>query len=663
MCGIVGIWNLDGQPVSPTELNRFTDSLAHRGPDGRGTYINEEQNLGFGHRRLAILDTSTLGGQPFHSDDKRFWVTYNGEIYNFIELRQSLVNLGHVFRTQTDTEVLLKAYLQWGESFLLKLNGMWAFAIWDQTERSLFIARDRFGVKPIHYLFNGRLFAFASEVKAFMSLDSGRRPDFDPEIVALMANLESVERSILKNVKILGPGEKLVVNNDGVLRKHRWWNTHDHLHSISSIYKDQVDQLRATLIDSCGLRLRSDVRIATALSGGLDSSSVIAGIYESGSARSGSRLPADWQSAYIFDYVNTPHSEKYFAEMMADAVGAEKRLISGDQNTITLENIIDATYSLETIKNREPLIGPWLLYRAMRNDGVSVSIDGHGGDELLGGYISHVKAALKSSLLSFSPNRYSEVAKIHQELLGGALPEGVHRESTSLPKVFRDFLPRKKSLKQSTVGGINFVGDAFFGDRWASIKEQFPISAGESMMLAKKGDPIHNKRSPGGCSGFKLGFLGRKLYDDFHNGTLPKILRNFDRASMAHGIEVRAPMMDWRFVTLCFSLPDSVKIGGGYTKRILRDAFASELPQRIRQRKDKKGFASPIESWYQTLLREFVLDEVNSRTFLESEIWNGPNLRDFVTHCYEKNQYQEATKSWKYVQASILMREFKVRNQ
>jgi len=361
--------------------------------------------------------------------------------------------------------------------------------------------------------------------------------------------------------------------------------------------------------------------------------------------------------------VNTPHSEKYFAEMMADAVGAEKRLISGDQNTITLENIIDATYSLETIKNREPLIGPWLLYRAMRNDGVSVSIDGHGGDELLGGYISHVKAALKSSLLSFSPNRYSEVAKIHQELLGGALPEGVHRESTSLPKVFRDFLPRKKSLKQSTVGGINFVGDAFFGDRWASIKEQFPISAGESMMLAKKGDPIHNKRSPGGCSGFKLGFLGRKLYDDFHNGTLPKILRNFDRASMAHGIEVRAPMMDWRFVTLCFSLPDSVKIGGGYTKRILRDAFASELPQRIRQRKDKKGFASPIESWYQTLLREFVLDEVNSRTFLESEIWNGPNLRDFVTHCYEKNQYQEATKSWKYVQASILMREFKVRNQ
>ena len=187
-------------------------------------------------------------------------------------------------------------------------------------------------------------------------------------------------------------------------------------------------------------------------------------------------------------------------------------------------------------------------------------------------------------------------------------------------------------------------------------------SKDDSFLLGKKGNPVYRKRGLDGLNSLNMGVLGRTLYNDFHGGTLPKILRNFDRASMAHGIEIRAPMLDWRLVTLAFSLPDDAKIGGGYTKRILRDAFTPELPDVIRTRKSKLGFSSPIENWYKTILKEFILDEINSRSFLESEVWNGPKIREFVVNCYATAQYREATKSWKYIQASILMKEFKSRS-
>jgi asparagine synthase (glutamine-hydrolysing) len=663
MCGIVGIWHLDTKPIDTHELDRFTDSLSHRGPDGRGTYLSEDGCLGLGHRRLAVLDTSHSGQQPISFANDRFWLTYNGEVYNFIELRKTLESLGHIFKTETDSEVLLRAYVEWGEDFLYQLNGMWAFAIWDQDRKILFIARDRFGVKPLHYFFNGRIFAFASELKAFMALDPSYRPDFDHEMVALMSNLESVERSLLTNVKILGPGEKMVVNGDGVLRKTSWWDTQNHLFEAPMSYLDQIDQFRSVFLDCCRLRLRSDVRVATALSGGLDSSAVIAGLHTAVKTSPRSRIPEDWQSAYIFDYVNTRHSERDYGEAMANAVGANKRIIEGNEQLVNLNNIIDCTYSLETIKNKEPLIGPWLLYKAMRSDGVSVSIDGHGGDELLGGYVHHVKAALGSALFPY-PNvqRYRDVVEIYQGLLSGDTPERVYRESITIPRTLLGLLPTRKQLNESSIAKINFVGDAFFGDHWASLKEKYLSSKDDSFLLGKKGNPVYRKRGLDGLNSLNMGVLGRTLYNDFHGGTLPKILRNFDRASMAHGIEIRAPMLDWRLVTLAFSLPDDAKIGGGYTKRILRDAFTPELPDVIRTRKSKLGFSSPIENWYKTILKEFILDEINSRSFLESEVWNGPKIREFVVNCYATAQYREATKSWKYIQASILMKEFKSRS-
>ena len=217
MCGIVGIWNRQGLPIDVYELDRFTDSLAHRGPDGRGTYIDKKACFGIGHRRLAILDLTNSGHQPMAYGDKRYWITYNGEIYNFIELRTELELLGHHFHSESDTEVILAAYVQWGKACQFKFNGMWSFAIWDSHERQLFLSRDRFGIKPLFYLYDDKHFIFASELKAFMSLSSKLQPQFDLGIIALYANIESARKTLLKGVMNLNGGHQLILRQNGVV--------------------------------------------------------------------------------------------------------------------------------------------------------------------------------------------------------------------------------------------------------------------------------------------------------------------------------------------------------------------------------------------------------------------------------------------------------------
>src|SRR5919199_6560634 len=213
MCGIVGILNFQ-QPINPVELDRFTDSLSHRGPDGRGTFI--DGNLGLGHRRLAILDLSEAGKNPMPyggENGKRYWITYNGEVYNFLELRHELKDLGHRFKSETDTEVVVAAYAQWGEDCLLRFNGMWAFAIWDTVERKLFLARDRFGIKPLYYLQGASRFAFASELKAFLALDNfsvALNEEIIPQIIQSNQAYEgTTDSTIMKNVLRLPGGHCL----------------------------------------------------------------------------------------------------------------------------------------------------------------------------------------------------------------------------------------------------------------------------------------------------------------------------------------------------------------------------------------------------------------------------------------------------------------------
>lgn len=549
MCGIAGLFNFHGAPVDRGTLGRFTDSLAHRGPDGRGLLI--DGSLGLGHRRLSILDLSRRGRCPMAYEDSmpvagsrlratwqdlhgdvieaahtpdRYWITFNGEIYNFLELRRELTAMGHRFRTETDTEVVLVAYAQWGEACLHRFNGMWAFALWDRRERTLLLARDRFGVKPLYYAATPARIAFASELKAFLKLETFS-PALNHDLIpAYLQSAYSVEGTrpdtLFSGVHRLPAGHVLRIRADGVTHLSRWWETRDHFPEVPPRYDDQVAQFRELFLDATRLRLRADVPVGTCLSGGIDSSAVasaMAHLHRTGGIDLG-RTPRDWQRAFIADFPDTALNERAYADEVVAHTGAKPSYWRFDQTT-AVDHVIDSVWSMEDVYGG--LATPvWCLYRELRRAGVIVSLDGHGADELLGGYSWYLN--------------------------------------------------------------------------WMQAQ------------------------------------ANANLYRDFHSTLLPAILRNFDRCSMAHGIEVRMPFMDWRLVTFAHALPAESKFGGGYTKRVLRDAMAGLTPERVRLRRFKIGFNSPMIEWYNGGLAPLITKLVRHPLWLESPHWDGPALRDRV---------------------------------
>jgi asparagine synthase (glutamine-hydrolysing) len=662
MCGIVGIWKIDGETLREPELDRFTDSLAHRGPDGRGTFIDSGGYLGLGHRRLAILDITSSGHQPMSYGGKRYWITFNGEIYNFIELREQLTKLGHYFSTESDTEVILAAYAQWGQDCQFKLNGMWAFAIWDIEEKFLFLSRDRFGVKPLYFLRNKNYFLFASELKAFMALPSGVRPDFNLEMIARMKNEESIEQTLLEGVKNLNGGCCLSIGRNGSPRIEKWWDTGEHLEEVPKRFEDQVEQYKEIFYDACRIRMRSDVPIGTALSGGLDSSSVLCSMVDARKqSTNGQRLAADWQKAFVLVYSGTTHDETTYAKQVVKQTAVTPIYKEISPSLMSLDDIESAIFGFEAIQSAEPSIGPWLIYREMKREGVSVSMDGLGGDETLAGYHEYLPIAMKDAIWPV-PNvaRWQDLKIILSGLYEEEFSEGSKSFIPTLGSVVQSLIP---GISEGKVALVNCLEKSpWLLDRarnsYRHAKQSVRGLTGipnDRWVKIEPAKPTSNFRHTGK---FGRSYLQRYLYDDFHYGTNARSLRNFDRMSMAHGVESRAPFMDWRLVCFSFSLPSDSKLGSGSTKRILRDAMRGVLPEPIRIRKGKLGFSSPMPVWYQYGLRNQVLDTINSRQFLESDIWNGSVIRDFTEYCFRKGDYSSAVKSWKYIQALLLMNSF-----
>lgn len=524
MCGITGIININ-QPVEAAELDRFTDALSHRGPDGRGTFI--DGRLGLGHRRLAILDLSDAGKCPMRyvaPDGREYWITYNGEIYNFIELRSELERFGYRFQSQTDTEVIVGAYHRWGEECLLRFNGMWAFAIYDVLERKLFIARDRFGIKPLYYWVGNGRFAFASELKAFLALD-GFTPRFNQQAAALFLQNNigydgMTEETALQGIRRLHGGYCMTVDIDGDVAVRKWWETAQHIPPIPARYEEQVEQFRELFLDAVRLRMRADVPIGTSLSGGVDSSAVACSMkwVHENQKHGLERCPGDWQQTFVATFPGTAVDERRYADEVICHIGAKPHYWIFDSQAAT-SHIIATAWAMDDFTG-VPAVPVWSIYREMRRHKVIVTLDGHGGDELLAGYVQYLDVPIK--------------------------------------------------------------------------------------------------------------MLNQKLYQDFHATQLPGILRNYDRCSMAHGIEVRMPIMDWRLVTYAFGLPPETKIGAGYTKRILRDAMQGIMPDNIRARRSKIGFASPLVEWFNGRMAPLIRRIVTHRLWLQSPFWKGRELSEYV---------------------------------
>jgi asparagine synthase (glutamine-hydrolysing) len=548
MCGIAGIFDVRGRRVEQEHISRLTNQLAHRGPSGEGFWFNFDRSLAFGHRRLAIIDPTAGGYQPMLSDDARHVIVFNGEIYNFLELRRELEREGATFRSQSDTEVILAAWRRWGEGMLTRFNGMWALAIYDTETGELFLARDRFGIKPLLYAASPTRFVFASEQRAIVR-SALVGTSLDTEVArCLMFDAFAVEgsdRTMFREVRRLQGGHCMWVRRRGV-EIRRWWRTTDHLPEIPKSDADRIARFHELFSDAVALRMRSDVPIGTCLSGGFDSSAVLCEMAAHERAGLGPRDSTSWRHAFVATFPGKSNDERPMAEEAARWAGVDPVFVGihDADALVDLDRIMD--------DNDDVYIGlpsaVWLIYRELRRHDVQVSLDGHGADELMGAYFQEGQVSrfrVRNALEGFA-SRSSSVRRTANLLRAGLL---------------------KQQGLYLLRGGL------------AKIPQQLALAGDDDEL------PGH------------WGALNRRLYRMFHATTLPTILRNFDRVSMAHGIEARMPFMDWRLVTYTMALPDLAKWSGGWTKWIARQSMEGRMPEAIRTGRRKVGFNSPMPEW------------------------------------------------------------------
>lgn len=641
MCAIAGVWRFEGQ-VEIAGFMPFLNSMKHRGPDGFGVYQDRsEKGLIFGHRRLAILDLTEAGSQPMTDPDGRYTIIYNGEIYNYQEIKEELIKNGYIFTSDTDTEVILGAYRCWGEECQKRFNGMWSFAIWDKIKRSVFLSRDRFGVKPLFYIHNRGLFAVASELKAFLHLpgwEVAHDHNSLRKVLADVSSTEGGEASLLKGVRRLLPGHSLnVTRND--IKISRWWNTLEHLHQVPTGEQRQAEKFFELFEDACRIRRRSDVPFTSCLSGGVDSSSIVAMLSNLGSASHGDPLEALYRSPFVATFEGTDQDETRFAREVLDRAHKKGAFVAQDPGA-GMENIEQVVYGFEEIYSTMPT-SIWSIYQSIASSGLKVTLDGHGADELLAGYMHYPQEELRNSG-SFLRHPYRSFDLLRTLRGFYSRRAGPVPGYLQLAMKFDPTLKRLARLKTGSAGGGGFSSASFLR----------PIGNSDSVAISEMilQDCVRlTELSP----------MNRRLYIDFHHTLLPTILRNFDRCSMAHGVEVRMPFMDWRLVTYAFSLPASQKVNSGLTKYILRRAMRDIVPASVLARRDKVGFASPLLKWFNCELKDWIHATVTERSFLENDIWDGASIRDYVIQKSKEGWKKgEPEKIWPYLHAHLWMHLF-----
>ncbi len=588
MCGIFGVVN---KRIDRELADKCVDRMAHRGPDGRGIW--QENGVTLGHRRLSILDLSQGGSQPMmydgypgaKDDGGRYVLSFNGEIYNFVEIKTELEAKGYTFRSESDSEVLLASYIEWKEECLHRFNGMWAFLIWDREEEVLFAARDRFGVKPLFYtelksdVPGEKAYAFGSEMKVIAPLMEDIRPNrtlvTDPGRIVFY---ESTDECVIEGIRRFPAGSCAYVTKDGITIK-RWWDTLDNLTDVPSDYDEQVEMFRSLFLDACRLRMRSDVTIGTALSGGLDSSATICAMAHLSRNDTDVRMNRDWQHAYVATFPGTTMDESVYARQVTDYLKIESTFVTIDPLK-AVDKLGDFIYTFEDVYLTSP-IPMMLLYAALKENGTTVTIDGHGADELFGGYTFDFIHALSDA-------RGSKERDMVLDAYLGSFPKdgsNIALKSTSRSSVYLNYL--KRSLK----------------DRLKSKSEGYK-------RVRAAGNPAYEA----------MDTLGKILYASSHETILPTLLRNYDRYSMANGVEIRMPFMDHRIVSLAMSLGWKSRLHGGYSKSIVRDAMAPYMPHDIAYRRTKIGFNTPIVEWMQGPLKEYFTDIVTSGSFRECDL-------------------------------------------
>jgi asparagine synthase (glutamine-hydrolysing) len=583
VCGIAGVLNFDGSSPDPELVRRMNQALAHRGPDGEGCLVRG--HVGLGHRRLAVIDPTPGGDQPMASPDGGAWVTYNGEIYNFRETRRLLEQHGHRFRSKSDTEVLLRSYQQWGVDCLERLNGMFAFAVWDERERRLWLARDRLGVKPLFYCRLPRSFVFASEIKAILCHPEVERAlDFEALAYFLALNYTPAPHTLFKAIRQVLPGHHVSVDLTGQVRDTEYWDVvyREVEPRSAAAWTESFAQL---LEDSVRLRLVSDVPFGAFLSGGVDSSCV-----------------AYWMSRHMSSPVKTfsigfdheSFDERPYARQVARAIGADHY-----DEVVTA----DAAALLPTLvwHAEEPTADSSMVavYRlaAMTRRFVTVALSGDGADEILAGYETY-RASNLHRLYRLLPRFLRE--RVIAPLVRG-LP--VSDAKLSLDFRLRRFVAAGELPWEDAHATWRMIHDAEQRRRLLGPVWEEPGARADPIDLYRAAFARTTARKP----------LDRMLYVDTRVYLPNDMLVKVDRMTMAHGLEAREPFLDYRLVELAAQIPPELKLKWMYKgKHLLKASMRGRLPDAILDRR-KAGFNVPKARWIRQGLKPFVMDHLTRR--------------------------------------------------
>jgi asparagine synthase (glutamine-hydrolysing) len=578
MCGIAGILHFNHQCVELDDLKKMTDTLSHRGPDGEGHWINEKANIGFGHRRLAILDLSKAGHQPMHYANNRYTITFNGEIYNYIELRETLQQKGYQFKSNTDTEVILALYDLKKENCLKDLDGMFAFAIWDEEKQELFCARDRFGEKPFFFSYIGNKLIFASEMKALFEIGVPKTKQIDRYYQYLMygINEDPNDRSstFYESVKQLKPSHYFIISKSENPSQKKYWDI-DLSHQIDIPFAEAKIKFRELFEDSIKKRLRSDVPVGSSLSGGLDSSAIVLLIDKI-------RYKNQVQKTFSARFENFDKDEGKYMNYVIEKSNVEAHFVFPSSKSI-LSNFKKIIYHQEEPIGSLSISAQFEVMKLARENNVIVLQDGQGADEILAGYLGYYDAYFLD-LYNNNRKKYNEELKAFNNLRAiehskPSLDFKWHSKHYKSKKAVGEVLKNIKNPKSSYFLGIN-----------PDIVRQFKLNK----------NPLD--RAPN---------LKQRLYDSLFKRGLSELLRYSDRNSMAHSVEVRLPFLSHKLVEFLFSLPSEYLLKSGWTKYILRKSLEDTLPPEIAWRKDKIGYATPQKEWesdsaFKTIITESI---------------------------------------------------------
>jgi asparagine synthase (glutamine-hydrolysing) len=623
MCGIAGI--IDPRPSRGYEENRpfliqclsnINNSLQHRGPDHRDTWINSSAIVGFTHCRLSIIDLSAAGNQPLHYLD-RYTIVHNGEIYNYVELKKELQAKGYSFQTATDTEVIAAAYDAWEDECVDHFDGMFAFAIWDEEEQELFAARDRFGEKPFYYFFDKRRFVFASEIKAFWPAEIEKRPNlkmlFNFITIGYANNPNDTAETFYENIYKLPPATSLKYYaglHEIVLEKY--WDIDLEVQNTNITDAQALEQFEELFKTSVQHRLRSDVAIGTSLSGGLDSSSVVAVIHEM-------KNPSYSHKAFSTHFPSFDKDELQYSQQVSQQFGLQHFVTQ-----ITSQDLLNDWEKL-LYHHDEPfgsasVYAQYKVFELAKDQNVKVLLDGQGADETLAGYTKYYKW-------------------YWQELF--------HQRKLLRSKE----LKAAKDLNVHERFGIRNVIAALFPDLASVILEhRYLLKAIKQKDLTPEFVKYQSKEAY--YSTPAIFSLNGVLYFNSCIHGLEELLQYADRNSMAHGTEVRLPFLNHQLVEFIFSLPPHFKIRNGWTKWLIRTSMKDRLPSNITWRKDKIGFEPPQKAWMQDSGVIELIHEAK-KTLVKEHVLHPQSLGKAIE---AKNSHEADNYDWRYLTASVLFK-------